>query len=967
MNRGVGVVAHQALRDQNRVLEVVAAPRHEGDEHVPAQRQLTQLGGGSVGQDLAPHHTLTLADDRLLVHAGVLVRPAELGQLVDVGPELARRTRFRIRALYPDDHPIRVHRVDDPGPLAEHHRTRVAGHDPLETRADDRRIGAQQRHRLPLHVRPHQSPVRVVVLQERNERRGHADELLRTDVHVVDPFAVDRDEVPPGTRHRTFVLEEAPVVDLGVGLGDDVLLLLPGRQVEGVRLGLHLPLFVPLEAPVLRRQIVAGDDLSQGERAVARLDHLEVVDDPAALHLLVRTLDEAVVVDPRIGRERGDQADVRSLRGLDRADAAIVRSVDVPHFEARALPGQAARTQCRQPPLVGDLGQRVRLVHELGELRRTEELLDRRDHRLRVDQVVRHRRVDVLMHGHLLLDRPFHAHQTDPELVLEQLAHRAHAAVAEVVDVVDAADVLLQLQEVLDHPVEVLGREGLPVDRHLGLELDVELEPADAREVVALGVEEHAVEQGTRTLVRRRIAGTHPPVDLDLRLLRVPGGVLGQGVRNRRAAEFPIREEDLQLAVVASVKPLVEILRNRLVGLQQHFARVLVDHVGDQEGALQFLWTDLGFDVVACVQTLDRGFVQGQTGEDAVAMPDSPAGAVAQSLTLEHFRSDTQTVDAASHQRKRHRRVELPQDQLVRLQAEGTQEHGAVELPLAIDPDRQDVLLVVLELDPGAPVGDDLRQVDPLVAGEEHARAAVELADDHPLRPIDDEGAGVGHQRDLAEVDLLFLRIAHHPRSRLRVLVVDEEAERDLERYGVSHAALPALGDRILVLQFHRSAAGVALGHPVRVDRAAVRAADAVLERMVGHDLLAAVRARHAQVLEPLQLAATAVPVADGVADEVERAGFPEVPEREDAREDGLQAVIGPLLGQLVHLQEPVVGTALNADQVRNRQGRLDGREVHPTVAVAVQVTVLRFAVVRHASISPTSDPLREPGARKVL
>ncbi len=967
VNRGVGVVAHQALRDEDRILEVVTAPRHEGHEHVPAQRQLTQLGGGAVGQDLAADHPLTLADDRFLVHAGVLIRPAELGQLVDVGPKLARRTRFGVRALDPDDHPVRVHRVDDPGPLAEHHRTRVAGHDPLETRADDRRVGAQQRHRLPLHVRTHQGPVRVVVLQERNQGRGHADELLRADVHVVDPFAVDRDEVPAGTRHRTFVLEETPVVDLRVGLGDDVLLLLPGGQVEGVRFGLHLPLLVPLEAPVLRRQIVAGDDLAQGERAVARLDHLEVVDDPAALDLLVGTLDEAVVVDPRIGRERGDQADVRPLRGFDGADAAVVRRVDVAHFEARAFTRQAARTQRRQAPLVGDLGQRVRLVHELGELRRTEELLDRRDHGLRVDQVVRHRRIDVLMHGHLLLDRPLHAHQADPELVLEQFAHRAHAAVAEVVDVVDAANVLLQLQEVLDHPVEVLGREGLPVDRLVGLELDVELEAADPREVVSLRVEEHAVEQRTRTLVRRRVAGTHPPVDLDLRLLRVPGGVLGQGVRNRRAAELPIRKEDLQLAVIAAVKPFVEILRNRLVGLQQHFTGVLVDHIGDQEGALQFRWTDLRLDMVAGVQALDRRFVQGQAGEDAVAVPDAPARAVAQSLTLQHFRSDTQTIDAAPHQGEGHRGVELPQDQLVRLQAEGTQEDGAVELPFAIDPDRQDVLLVVLELHPGAPVGDDLRQVDALVAGEEHARAAVELADDHPLRPIDDEGAGVGHQRDLAEVDLLFLRIAHHPRSRLRVLVVDEETERDLERYGIGHAALPALRDRVLVLQFHRSAAGVALGDPVGVHRAAARAADAVLERVVGHDLLAAVRAGHAQILESLQLAAAAMPVADGVADEVERAGLPEVPEREDAGEHGLQAVIGPLLGQLVHLQEPVVGTALNADQVRNRQGRLDGRKVHPTVAVSVSVTVLRFAVVRHASISPTSSPLREPGARKVL
>ena len=168
----------------------------------------------------------------------------------------------------------------------------------------------------------------------------------------------------------------------------------------------------------------------------------EVVEHAAVLDLLVRALDEPVVVDPGVGRERRDEADVRTFRRLDRADAAVVRGVHVAHLEPGALARQTARSQRREAPLVGDLRQRVGLVHELRELRRAEELLDRRDHRLGVDQVVRHRRVDVLMDRHLLLDGALHADQADAELVLQQLAHRAHAAVAEVVDVVDAADVL---------------------------------------------------------------------------------------------------------------------------------------------------------------------------------------------------------------------------------------------------------------------------------------------------------------------------------------------------------------------------------------------------------------------------------------------------------------------------------------------------------------------------------------------
>src|SRR5207247_10446945 len=38
------VFAHDALRDQDGILEVVTAPRHEGDEDVAPERELAHLG-----------------------------------------------------------------------------------------------------------------------------------------------------------------------------------------------------------------------------------------------------------------------------------------------------------------------------------------------------------------------------------------------------------------------------------------------------------------------------------------------------------------------------------------------------------------------------------------------------------------------------------------------------------------------------------------------------------------------------------------------------------------------------------------------------------------------------------------------------------------------------------------------------------------------------------------------------------
>ena len=109
VDRGVVVLFDRLLGHQDGVLEVVAAPRHEGDQHVAAEGQLAQLGAGPVGQHLALVHPLPHRDDRLLVDAGVLVRALELGQGVDVGPHLLAGV---LAALDADDDAGAVDEVD---------------------------------------------------------------------------------------------------------------------------------------------------------------------------------------------------------------------------------------------------------------------------------------------------------------------------------------------------------------------------------------------------------------------------------------------------------------------------------------------------------------------------------------------------------------------------------------------------------------------------------------------------------------------------------------------------------------------------------------------------------------------------------------------------------------------------------------------------------------------------------------
>src|SRR5690606_8462458 len=94
-------------------------------------------------------------------------------------------------------------------------------------------------------------------------------------------------------------------------------------------------------------------------------------------------------------------------------------------------------------------GQRIDLVHELRQLRASEEVADDRRESLRVYQLLRRDRVDALIvEGHALADEALGAGQAEAALVGKELADGADAAAAQVVDVVQVALAALEADEV---------------------------------------------------------------------------------------------------------------------------------------------------------------------------------------------------------------------------------------------------------------------------------------------------------------------------------------------------------------------------------------------------------------------------------------------------------------------------------------------------------------------------------------
>src|SRR5947207_620255 len=249
------------------------------------------------------------------------------------------------------------------------------------------------------------------------------------------------------------------------------------------------------------------------------------------------------------------------------------------------------RDESGEAALVSDLGERVRLVHELRELGGPEELLDNRRHWLVVDQLLRHQRLDVLQ-AHALLDGALHAHETDAVLVLDQLADGAHATVAQVVDVVDLAVAVLELDQVADDLQDVLAPERPLVEGDVQLELVVQLQAPDAREVVALGVEEEVVEEGGGRLRGGRVARAEPAVDLEDRVLGLLDLVLEEGVAERGADVGVVEEEDLHLVDAALAEELELLVGDLLVGREHDLARPRVLDVVRRDPAEHLLEGD---------------------------------------------------------------------------------------------------------------------------------------------------------------------------------------------------------------------------------------------------------------------------------------------------------------------------------------------------------------------------------------
>ncbi len=594
--------------------------------------------------------------------------------------------------------------------------------------------------------------------------------------------------------------------------------------------------------------------------------------------VLVRRLDEAVLVDPGVRRKRRDQTNVRTLWRLDRADPAVVRRVNVPDFEASAFAAQTARSKGGQAALVRDFGQGVGLVHELRQLGATEEFLHNGRGRLVVDEVVRQQGVHVL-ELQTLADGTLDTQQTDAVLVFEKLTDSADAAVTQMVNVVDLTVAVFQLQEVADRLEDVvLGQRAL-FQGGVKAKAFVQLQTTNRTQIVAVRVEEEVVEQHLGGFDRWWITRTQAFIDLEDRFV-LAGDLVGhERVAERGVRVHLVHEQDRHIfnAAVEDLfdESFVEVGvdgdNDVAVTVPDVFGQNLADHVFDrkslvfQAGLLHL--TDRTLGNTAVLLDVDfAGFRVGDIGGSTLA---------AEELVVELLLEVTVTHPHAFLL------IEVV-EQLFVGEAESLEQHGCVQLTAAVNADVEDVFGVELEVKPATAVRDNPgrveqlagRTVAALVVVEKHTSGTMQLRYDNALGTVDDESAGLGHQRNFAEVDVLLFHVPDRFDPGFLINVPNDQADHDFQGSREAHATLPALVDGIL--RFF-----------------------------------------------------------EGIADELDRRRLLEVLNRKDRPEHPFQTRVLALVRVDFHLQKLAVAVALNFDQIRHIDGGGDFGKTLPRPRIA--------------------------------
>ena len=230
---------------------------------------------------------------------------------------------------------------------------------------------------------------------------------------------------------------------------------------------------------------------------------------------------------------------------------------------------------------MGNFRQRVGLVHELTQLRRTEELTNRSTDRFTVDQVVRHQVFSFSL-TQTFLDSALDAHQTRTELVFSQFADATDTAVAKVINIVNLSATIAQIDQNLDSVENVFIRQRHRAFIVFTTDAAVKLHTTDSRQIVSFFGKEQTVEQGFYRVFGRWLAWAHHAINGNTRRHLIDSLVGTQGLGNISALIQIVGIQGFDLLNARITQGCQNTFHQFVVGVGHDFPSFRMDHVISQ-------------------------------------------------------------------------------------------------------------------------------------------------------------------------------------------------------------------------------------------------------------------------------------------------------------------------------------------------------------------------------------------------
>ena len=163
------------------------------------------MSRGTISQNIALGDFIAKVDDRTLIQASPFVQSHIFLEWVNVVANFDTK---------------RIDVGDFSSSSSMNHHAGVFCDRFFHSCTNDRRLCDQKRNRLSLHVRSHQSTVRIIVLKERNQARGNTHHLRWSDVDVLNVLWIGQFKVTTATcdhvAGQSFFASDRTVFYLGV-------------------------------------------------------------------------------------------------------------------------------------------------------------------------------------------------------------------------------------------------------------------------------------------------------------------------------------------------------------------------------------------------------------------------------------------------------------------------------------------------------------------------------------------------------------------------------------------------------------------------------------------------------------------------------------------------------------------------------------------------------------------------------